>query len=153
MVENGLPPCGPSGALRYCAANTSVPSCIVMPRPGPCRTKRHFGSLTCSVMLTGSDHVRPSSSLCVSISWPVSSGSIPGPEPFQDRLPWLHVAATQIRPVSRSTSTAGSPTPSWFHFGSSPMSRITRDGDHVRPPSVLRDMPTSMSPGRSPELR
>ena len=34
---------------------------------------------------------------------PVSSGFIPGPEPFQPRLPWLHSAAIQIRPVFGST--------------------------------------------------
>ena len=33
------------------------------------------------------------------------------------------------------------------------MSMIVRVGSHVCPPSVLRDMPTSMSPGKSPPLR
>ena len=33
------------------------------------------------------------------------------------------------------------------------MSMIVRVGSQVRPPSVLRDKPTSMSPGKSPPLR
>ena len=85
---------------------------MVIPLPGPARMKHHSGFFTCEVMLMGLDQVLPSSSLRTSMNWPVSSGFMPGPDPIQDRLPWLQVAATQIVPVLRSTSTAGSPIPS-----------------------------------------
>ena len=64
---------------------TSVPSCMVMPRPGPCNRKYQEGSFTCEVMLIGSLHVFPSSSLLTSISWAVSSGVMPGIEFHQAR--------------------------------------------------------------------
>src|SRR6478609_2372984 len=144
-VDHGLP-----SAARYCAANTIVPSFSAMPAPGPLKNSLHAGSLTVLVILMGLDQDLPSSSLCTSTSCPVSSGVIPGPELFHARLPWLHRAAIQIRPVFGSTRIAGSPTPSWPCFGSFPMSTATRMGSQFWPPSVLRETPTSMFAGKSP---
>ena len=142
-----------AGDSWYCAGNTRVPSSIVMPRPGPCRRKHHSSCFTWRVMLIGSDQVTPSSSERTSTSWPVCSGSNPGPERFQPRLPWCQLATIQIVPVVRSTRIAGSPTPSWAKAGSLPMSMTTRASSQEVPPSVLRERATSMCPGRSPQPR
>src|SRR5688500_19206310 len=96
----------------------------------------HFGSLTCAVMLTGSDHVSPSSLLLANTNCPVESGERPGCDPAMDRSRLLHSAATQIVFVAGSKRMDGSPTRlfSW----SGPMSRISFFGSHVFPPAVLR---------------
>src|SRR5699024_5488013 len=134
---------------------TSVPSSIVITFPGPCNNSCHSGPLICLVIFIGSDHVCPSSSLLANINCPVSSGSSPGPEAVQalsPGMPWVHSAATQIVPVSSSTSMEGPPIPFWASGKSphSPISSITCISSPVRPPSVLLLIPTSVSPCRSP---
>ena len=149
MVDDGI-----FSVLMNCIGNTSVPSAIVMPRPGPWKVKYHSGCLICRVRFRGADQVRPSSSEVVSISWAVSPGSSPCPTAVQalwPGMPWVHVPRTNIFPVFGSTSTDGSPMP-FSTCGRppySPMSRIIRIGSQVRPPSVERLMPTSISAWRS----
>ena len=133
---------------------TSVPSCMVMPRPGPCRRKYQEGSFTCRVILMGSLHVRPSSSLFTSMSCAVSSGASPGNEFHQARpfpMPCVHAATTQTVLVFVSTNIEGSPTP-FCARGNPPVSPkviATRMGSHVCPLSVLRLMPMSIISCRS----
>ena len=61
----------------YWIGKTSVPSRIVMPRPGPCNVKYQCGCLICRVRFRGADQLRPSSRLLASISCAVSIGSYP----------------------------------------------------------------------------
>ena len=56
---------------------TRVPSCIVIPHPGPWKMVEEEGSLTCGVMLTGADQVFPPSELFTTASWATSIGSRP----------------------------------------------------------------------------
>src|SRR5690606_20466790 len=141
---------GMAFSSQYWAGNTNYPSSMTMPFPGPLKKRFHLGSLTCSVMLYTSVQVCPSSLLLTSTNWPVSSGDNPGLEPAMDRLPLLHNAATQIVFVAGSNNTEGSPTP-LFSCGA-PISIMICIGSQVRPPSVLRLIPTSILPGRSLEL-
>ena len=149
MVEDGI-----FSVLMNCIGNTSVPSAITMPRPGPWKVKYHSGCLICAVRFRGADQLRPSSSETVIMSWAVSPGSMPCPTEVQARwpgMPWVHVPRTYMRPVLGSASTDGSPTPfsAWGLPPHSPMSSTSRIGSQVRPPSVERLMPTSMSAWRS----
>src|SRR5699024_10808649 len=148
---------GISSSSLNCAGNTSVPSLMVMPLPGPCRSSCHSGFLICLVILIGSDHVLPSSSLLTSTNCPVSLGSKPVREAFQARwpgMPCVQSPPTQMGPVCSSTKIDGSPTP-FCSSGSPPhssISIITCMGSQLLPPSVLRLIPTSISPCRSAEL-
>ena len=70
-------------ASRYCEGKTRVPFRRASPWPGPWKTSRQFGSsFTAVVMLIGADQVSPPSSLLTRTYWPVSAGSVPGPEPL-----------------------------------------------------------------------
>ena len=133
----------------YCIGNTNVPSCMVMPRPGPCSVRYHSGCLICDVIFTGSDQVLPSSLLLQIISCAVSSGVMPCFTPDQalrPPIPCVQTAITKISPVSSSTSTAGSPMPfcACGRPPHSPKSMTTRIFSQVRPESMLRLTPMSM---------
>ena len=138
---------GTPAASQNWEGNTSVPSDIAIPEPGPWKNNFQAGFLTCGVMLIGCDQVRPSSELLTRTYWPVSSGVSPGPEPAIERLPLLQRAATQIFLVTGSKRIQGSPMPLFSCGG--PISMMIFMGDQVLPPSVLRFIPTSILPGRS----
>ena len=149
-----MPALGTRVASINWIGKTKVPSCIVMPRPGPCNRKYQDGSFTWEVILIGSLHVLPSSSLFTSISWAVSSGVIPGMEFHQARslpIPCVHAATTQIVLVFSSTKIDGSPTPfcPWGRPSVCLKVMATRIGSQVCPLSVLRLTPISIFSCRS----
>ena len=70
-----IPELGTPFPSRHCIGKTRVPSCIVIPLPGPWSVILQSSLLTCRVMLTGLLQVFPSSVLFTRTICPVEIGS------------------------------------------------------------------------------
>src|SRR5512145_1518367 len=102
-----------------------------MPTPGPVAYHVQSAFLTLALISFGSDHVTPSSLLCITQT---VRPPLLVPSRICDSLssPRFRVVSSQIVPLSRSTTGQGLPNVP------GPLSPIIFSADQVAPPSVLR---------------